>query len=69
MPQVFISYAHAKPDQDLAARLLHHLESSGIQVWADSKLALGQNWVVSQFENLLELSKLSAECIRAYNYG
>lgn len=45
MPQVFISYAHAHPDQYLAAKLSRSLEANGFDVFIDSKIRLGQNWV------------------------
>jgi hypothetical protein len=43
--QVFVSYAHVTPDRDLAAKLLRSLEANGIEVFIDSKIAVGQNWV------------------------
>lgn len=45
MSQVFISYAHVQPDQELAAKLAGFLEANGLEVFADTKIALGQNWV------------------------
>lgn len=45
MSQVFISYAHISPDRDLAAELHRLLESNGLNVFVDSKIRLGQNWV------------------------
>ncbi len=45
MPQVFISYAHVNPDQELAARLSSFLEANGLSVFVDSKIRLGQDWV------------------------
>ena len=43
MSQVFISYSHA--DQEIAAKLQSHIEANGFEVWVDSKIGLGQNWV------------------------
>ncbi len=45
MPQVFISYAHANPDQELAAELAAFLDANGFAVFVDSKIRLGQDWV------------------------
>lgn len=45
MPQVFVSYAHVNPDQDLATKLSRSLETNGFSVFIDAKIGLGQNWV------------------------
>lgn len=45
MSQVFISYAHVNPDQDLAAKLRNSMETNGFDVFIDSKIRLGENWV------------------------
>ena len=45
MSRVFISYAHVSPDRDLAASLSRFMETNGIEVFIDSKIGLGQNWV------------------------
>jgi hypothetical protein len=45
MSQVFISYAHVNPDQDIAAKLQRVIETNGFDVFVDSKIRLGQNWV------------------------
>lgn len=45
MSQVFISYAHVDPDRELAAKLRQQIEANGFDVWVDSKIGLGQNWV------------------------
>jgi hypothetical protein len=45
MSQVFISYSHADPDREIAAQLQDHIEANGFEVWADSKIGLGQDWV------------------------
>ncbi len=45
MAQVFISYAHVSPDQELAAQLAAYLEANGFCVFVDSKIRVGQDWV------------------------
>ena len=45
MPQIFISYAHISPDRELAAELSRCMEASGFDVFVDSKIRLGQDWV------------------------
>jgi len=45
MSKVFISYAHVEPDQQLAAKLSHFLEANGFEVFVDSKIRVGQDWV------------------------
>jgi hypothetical protein len=45
MAQVFISYAHVNPDQQLAAELHRRIETNGFDVFVDTKIRLGQNWV------------------------
>jgi hypothetical protein len=45
MSQVFVSYSHVSPDQDLAAKLSRSLEANGFDVFIDSKIRLGENWV------------------------
>jgi hypothetical protein len=45
MPQVFVSYSHVHPDKELAAKLSQSLEANGFDVFIDSKIRLGQNWV------------------------
>ncbi|MGA8026741.1 MAG: toll/interleukin-1 receptor domain-containing protein [Bryobacteraceae bacterium] len=44
MSRAFISYAHVSPDQDLATKLSSALEASGLTVFVDSKIRLGQDW-------------------------
>lgn len=44
MAQVFISYAHVIPDQELAGTLCNYLESRGFRVFVDSKIRLGEDW-------------------------
>ncbi len=56
MPQVFISYAHANPDQELAAELAVFLETNGFAVFVDSKIRLGQDWV-EQIDSQLRKSE------------
>ncbi len=45
MPQVFISYAHSNPDQQLAGELAGFLDANGFAVFVDSKIGLGEDWV------------------------
>lgn len=45
MSQIFVSYSHVHPDQDLAAKLSESLEANGFDVFIDSKIRLGENWV------------------------
>ncbi len=45
MPNVFISYSHVSPDQDLASSLARTLEANGINVFLDSKIRIGEDWV------------------------
>jgi hypothetical protein len=45
MSQVFVSYSHVSPDQDLAVKLCRSLEANGFGVFIDSKIRLGENWV------------------------
>ncbi len=56
MSQVFISYTHASPDQELAATLSGFLETNGFVVFVDSKIRLGQDWV-EQIDVQLRRSK------------
>ncbi|MGI8961687.1 MAG: toll/interleukin-1 receptor domain-containing protein [Bryobacteraceae bacterium] len=45
MPNVFISYSHVSPDQDLASRLVGSLEANGVTVFVDTKIRIGEDWV------------------------
>jgi TIR domain-containing protein len=45
MPNVFISYSHVSPDQDLASQLAAALEASGLTVFVDTKIRIGEDWV------------------------
>ena len=45
MSQVFISYSHVDPDREIAAKLRQHIEPNGFDVWVDTKIGLGQDWV------------------------
>jgi hypothetical protein len=69
MSQVFVSYAHVNPDQDLAAKLSRSLEAHGFDVFIDSKIRLGQNWVEEidvQLRNSTHfIALLSAESIKS----
>jgi len=45
MAEVFISYRHVKPDQDLAAELATYLVDRGVSHFIDTGLRIGQNWI------------------------
>lgn len=45
MPNVFISYSHVSPDQDLASQLTGTLEANGVSVFVDTKIRIGEDWV------------------------
>jgi hypothetical protein len=45
MPNVFISYSHVSPDQDLASQLAGSLEVNGVTVFVDTKIRIGEDWV------------------------
>jgi len=45
MPNVFISYSHVSPDQDLASQLAGALEANGLTVFVDTKIRIGEDWV------------------------
>jgi hypothetical protein len=45
MPNVFISYTHASPDQELASQLAGSLEANGVSVFVDTKIRIGEDWV------------------------
>ncbi|MFN7920275.1 MAG: AAA-like domain-containing protein [Bryobacteraceae bacterium] len=44
MADVFISYRHAKPDEDLAKALRACLERRGVDVFLDQEISWGANW-------------------------
>lgn len=44
MPHVFLSYS--RTDRDLARRLILDLQRSGLDVWSDRMLTLGNQWLV-----------------------
>ena len=73
MRQMFISYAHVQPDQELAAKLSNFLEANGFDVFVDSKIRLGQNWVEqidlqlrnsSHFVPLLSAASVKSDMVR-----
>ena len=45
MAEVFVSYRHVKPDEDLAAELATYLTQRGVAYFVDTKLQIGQKWV------------------------
>ncbi len=45
MSDVFLSYRHVDPDQDLAAQLEQYLEKQRVPVFVDTRIRIGQEWV------------------------
>ena len=45
MDQVFISYRHVKPDEDLAKALDESLQARNRPVFRDDQIKLGTEWV------------------------
>jgi len=45
MADVFISYRHVRPDQDLAAELKNYLNENRVSHFIDTGLRIGQNWI------------------------
>jgi len=45
MADVFISYRHVSPDQDLAAELSSFLQGRNISFFRDTGIQIGENWV------------------------
>ncbi|MGH9939282.1 MAG: AAA-like domain-containing protein, partial [Blastocatellia bacterium] len=69
MTQVFISYRHISPDQDLAGFLEGYLKSRGFAVFIDTQLLVGDKWV-EEIERQIRASSffvvlLSADSIRS----
>jgi AAA-like domain/TIR domain len=69
MAQVFISYKHVKPDEDLAASLGAFLKSRGWSVFLDTNIEVGMQWV-KEIDHHLRTSQafvvlLSKESIRS----
>jgi hypothetical protein len=56
MPNVFISYSHVSPDQDLASQLTGALEANGVSVFVDTKIRIGEDWV-EQIDSQLRSSQ------------
>ncbi|MGI9070567.1 MAG: toll/interleukin-1 receptor domain-containing protein [Bryobacteraceae bacterium] len=56
MPNVFISYSHVSPDQDLARQLAGLLEANGVTVFVDTKIRIGEDWV-EQIDRQLRISQ------------
>jgi hypothetical protein len=69
MADVFISYRHVKPDQDLAAELQNHLSRAQVPHFIDTGLRIGQNWIEAIDRELRATHSLvvllSAESIRS----
>ena len=45
MAEVFLSYRHVKPDQDLAVELSKYLRENGVSHFVDTEIRIGQEWV------------------------
>lgn len=45
MSQVFISYRHVPPDEQLAEQLCAYLEGQGLRVFVDKQIRVGRDWV------------------------
>lgn len=45
MSQVFISYRHVPPDEELAERLCAYLQERGLSVFLDKQIRVGRDWV------------------------
>ena len=52
MPNVFLSYRHVKPDQELASLLADRLKSAAYSVFLDVDIRVGHDWV-GAIENAL----------------
>ncbi len=44
MNQVFISYRHVPPDEELAERLCAYLQERGLRVFLDKQIKVGLEW-------------------------
>jgi AAA-like domain/TIR domain len=69
MPKVFISYRHLKPDEELATECARFLEGHGLDVFMDTRIRIGQEWV-EEIDRQLRSSQylivlLSAQSIRS----
>lgn len=69
MSQVFISYRHVPPDEELAERLCAYLQERGLRVFLDKQIRIGLDWV-AEIDRQLRASDsfvvfLSEESIRS----
>lgn len=69
MSQVFLSYRHVPPDEQLAERLCAHLQEQGLRVFLDKQIRVGLDWV-AEIDRQLRASDsfvvlLSEESIRS----
>ncbi len=67
--QIFISYRHVKPDQDLALAIESELSSNGLTVFVDRNMQIGTDWA-KEIDRQLKSAQvfivlLSAESIRS----
>ncbi len=70
MTQVFISYRHTSPDQDLAGSIEAHLKRHGFAVFIDTQLLVGDEWADEIKRQLIASQHfvvlLSQESIRSH---
>lgn len=70
MTQVFISYRHISPDQDLAGFIEGYLKRHGFAVFIDSQLLVGDEWADEIKRQLIASQHfvvlLSQESIRSH---
>ena len=58
MKQVFISYRHVNPDENLVRVVAAHLKACGYSVFIDVDIRLGEDWV-----NAIEAALLNSDCL------
>lgn len=66
MTQVFISYRHISPDQDLAGFLEGYLKSRGFDVFIDTQMLVGDRWV-EEIERRIRTSSFFVALLSAYS--
>ncbi len=69
MSQVFISYRHVPPDEEVADRLCAYLRDRGLQLFVDKQILVGLDWV-AEIDRQLRASDsfvvlLSADSVRS----
>lgn len=61
MKQVFISYRHVKPDEDLAKLVTGHLRANGYSVFIDADIPPGDNWIAA-----IEIALKESDCLLVF---